>query len=345
MALGRRPTIEDLAQEAKVSVATVDRVLNRRLKVREETAQRVYDAARAIGYHASALIKQRMHTELPALTFGFLLRHSSHPFYQSFSNHLQQAVEKQSTVRGRAIIEHVDDDSIDTVLEKLEPLSQQADSIALVSPDNYRVTELVRSIRSSGKPVFSVLSDFALGVRDHYIGLNNLKVGRTAAWLVSRTALKPGKIALFVGGFRWHGHELRELGFRSYFREFAPEFEVLETFVNLEEQDITEEVTRELLQCNPDLSGIYVAGGGMEGAIAALREIRSNPLPAVVVNELTRDSSTALSDHMIVGAISTPLAELSSTLVDMMVSAKTTGPSDNHGQLLLPFNLHVPESV
>ncbi|MBV6637321.1 MAG: LacI family DNA-binding transcriptional regulator, partial [Mameliella sp.] len=35
--MAKRPTITDLAREAGVSVATVDRVLNGRAKVREET--------------------------------------------------------------------------------------------------------------------------------------------------------------------------------------------------------------------------------------------------------------------------------------------------------------------
>ncbi|HUG61288.1 MAG TPA: LacI family DNA-binding transcriptional regulator, partial [Methylomirabilota bacterium] len=40
--MGSRPTIEDVARSAGVSVATVDRVLNGRQKVREDTARRVY---------------------------------------------------------------------------------------------------------------------------------------------------------------------------------------------------------------------------------------------------------------------------------------------------------------
>ena len=44
----------DVAREARaVSIATVDRVLNGRERVREETARRVYEAARRIGYHAA----------------------------------------------------------------------------------------------------------------------------------------------------------------------------------------------------------------------------------------------------------------------------------------------------
>ncbi|RVA59678.1 LacI family DNA-binding transcriptional regulator, partial [Mesorhizobium sp. M7A.F.Ca.CA.004.09.1.2] len=61
----KRPTISDLARISGVSVATVDRVLNNRLPVREETARRVYETATDIGYHAAGLIKQRMRQELP----------------------------------------------------------------------------------------------------------------------------------------------------------------------------------------------------------------------------------------------------------------------------------------
>jgi LacI family transcriptional regulator len=343
--MSSRPTIEDVAREAGVSIATVDRVLNRRARVREETALRVYDAARAIGYHASAVIRHRLAAELPALTFGFLLQTDRHSFYQSFAKELRQAVEDCPSVRGRVIIEHADEGSVETVLEKLDSLGQRADVLALVSPDNHHITDRVRDLRAEGKPVFALLSDFAQGVRDSYIGLNNVKVGRTAAWLISRTAARPGKIALFVGSFRWHGHELRETGFRSYFREFAPEFELLETTVNLDTRGVTEEAARGLLQRHPDLAGIYVAGGGMEGAIAALRETRPDPLPAMVVNELTRDSTAALLDQLIVGVIATPLQRLCTALTDLMVSARLNGPSDTPGQLFLPFDLHVPESI
>lgn len=343
--MSNRPTIQDLAREAGVSVATVDRVLNRRASVRAETATRVYEAARTLGYHATAVIKQRMSAELPVLRFGFLLQTSRHPFYQSFAQALQQSVENCQSVRGTLRIEHVDDGSVDTVLGKLDELGKSTDVLALVSPDNHHITERVRKLREQGKPVFSLLSDFAQGVREHYIGLNNLKVGRTAAWLISRTAPRPGKIALFVGSFRWHGHELRETGFRSYFREFAPQFELLETMVNLDTRGVTEEAARALLQRHSDLVGVYVAGGGMEGAIAALREARPDPLPAMVVNELTPDSSAALQDHLIVGVISTPLTRLSESLIELMISSRLNGSSDTPGQLFLPFDLQVPESI
>ena len=98
-----------------------------------------------------------------------------------------------------------------------------------VAPDHPTLTAAIEELKARGIPVFSLLSDFAAGVRDGYVGLDNRKVGRTAAWMIAKAAKQPGKVAMFVGSHRFHGHELREIGFRSYFRENAPEFTVLET--------------------------------------------------------------------------------------------------------------------
>ena len=65
---------------------------------------------------------------------------------------------------------------------------------------------------------------------------------------------------------------LRETGFQGYLRQHAPAFTLLDSMVNLDTRQVTYEATLDLLSRRPDLRGIYVAGGGMEGAIAALRE-------------------------------------------------------------------------
>lgn len=341
-----RPTISDVALKAGVSVATVDRVLNGRQRVRDETARRVYEAASAIGYHAAALIRQRMTAELPEMTFGFVLQRAEQPFYQAFAQALASAVEQAAGIRGRSQIVFVQTQRPEEVAAALMRLGERCDAVALVSLDHHSITEAVTRLTAAGVPVFSLLSDFAQGVRESYVGVDNLRVGRTAAWFVSRTARAPGKVALFVGSHRWHGHELRETGFRSYFREHAPEFEVLETLINMETYDVTYEATLNLLQKHRDIAGFYVAGGGMEGAIAALREETAPEAgPAVVVSELTSDSLSALQDHVVTAAIATPLGKLCPAVVELMKAAVANGPTGLPTQLFLPFDLHVPESV
>ncbi|MBN9270751.1 MAG: LacI family DNA-binding transcriptional regulator, partial [Mesorhizobium sp.] len=103
--MAKRPTITDLARISGVSVATVDRVLNNRLPVKEETARRVYEAATEIGYHAAGLIKQRMRRELPEYRLGFLLLRREDVFYTEFARELDQAVSQSQRFRGVATID------------------------------------------------------------------------------------------------------------------------------------------------------------------------------------------------------------------------------------------------
>jgi LacI family transcriptional regulator len=182
-------------------------------------------------------------------------------------------------------------------------------------------------------------------VRQNYLGLNNLKVGRIAASIIAMAAHKPGRLAVFVGGYRWHGHELRETGFRSYFREYAPQFQILDTLVNLETRQLTYEATLDLLERHPDLRGIYCAGGGMEGAIAALREARKPGEVSLVVNEITPESRSALIDRYVTMAIATPLPILCRDLVGLMADAAINGMTELVGQHFLKPELFLPESV
>ncbi|GAA4119145.1 LacI family DNA-binding transcriptional regulator [Aminobacter aganoensis] len=343
--MSKRPTITDLARASGVSVATVDRVLNGRLPVREETQRRVYEAATGIGYHAAGLIAQRMRKELPEYRLGFLLLRPRDVFYRAFASELEKAIAQAPGFRGTAAIDFAESLAPEEIVEKLRRLAANCDAVALVSPDHPTVTAAVAEVKGRGVPVFSLLSDFATGIREGYVGIDNLKVGRTAAWMISKCARQPGKVALFVGSHRFHGHELREIGFRAFFREHAPEFTVLETVVNNESYAITHEAVAGLLGQHGDLVGCYVAGGGIEGAISALREVKPDPLPVLICNEITVDTRAALADNLAVMAIATPLAPLCRELVGLMAHSIEEGAANAPGQTFLPFDVYLPENI
>ena len=79
----RRPTLTAVAEAAGVSTATVDRVLNSRLPVREGTALRVIEAAERIGYHGASLMRARLleRSERTVRTLGFCLLRRHGAFY------------------------------------------------------------------------------------------------------------------------------------------------------------------------------------------------------------------------------------------------------------------------
>ncbi len=343
--MARRPTIHDVARAAGVSSATVDRVLNARERVREDTAQRVYEAARSVGYHAAALIGQRVQTEAPRLHLGVVLHKERQAFYQQFREELDRAVLAATGVRASVVLDFVSSQAPADFTAAMETMAGRVDVIAATAVSHPEVTDAVTRLNARGLPVFALLSDFAQGVRQGYVGLNNMKVGRIAAHMIATAAHQPGKIAVFVGGYRWHGHELRETGFRSYFREYAPQFHVLDTLVNLETRKLTYEATLDLLNRHPDLRGIYCAGGGMEGAIAALRETRAPGEVALVVNELTPESRAALISRHATMVIATPLTRMCATLVQLSADALGQGAAATVGQHFLQPDLYLPESV
>ena len=105
--MSNRPTIADLARAAGVSVATVDRVLNGRHPVREETARRVYEAAKSIGYHAVGLIRQRVFEDLPQYKLAFVLQKPEQSFYKAVAKEIESAALSLSNARVFAQIDFV----------------------------------------------------------------------------------------------------------------------------------------------------------------------------------------------------------------------------------------------
>jgi LacI family transcriptional regulator len=337
--------MKDVAREAGLSVTTVDRALNGRSVVREETLRNIAQAAQRVGYHARGLLEHRLIEQVPEVRLGFVLIKKKHEFYQSFTAEIEAACAARTDFRIKPIIRYTTSQSAEEFAALLSGFRNRVSAVAAVAINHQKLNQAVQELNDNGVPVFSLLNDFGQGLRQGYIGMNNMKIGRLAAWMLTHAVKQPGKLGIFVGGNRWHGHDLREVGFRSYIRESAPSFTVLETLVNLETREVTYEATVDLLRRHPDLRGIYVAGGGMEGAIAALREEKSPGDVALIVNELTRESRAALLDGYAVMVIRTPLKMLCTDLVDMMTRTTQKEPNTQNSQHFLEPHIVLAEML
>lgn len=343
--MGRRPTIKDVALAAGVSASTVDRALNGRSTVSGDTMRKIADAAHRVGYHGKGIFQGKLDKPLPELRLGFVLLKKSQQFYRDFAEHIEAAAALSQDYRITVDIRFSTSQSPDEFSNLLRELGRDCDALACTAVNDPRLDRVVQQLKDDGVAVVALLNDFAQGIRKNYIGLNNLKVGRLAGWIVEKTVHQSGKLAIFVGGNRWHGHDLREVGYRSFIRESNRDFTVLDTLVNLETRQVTYEATRDLLQRHPDLLGIYVAGGGMEGAIAAVREMHPAPKIALVVNELTAESSAGLIDGYVTMVIATPLQELCQNLIELMVQSVTETEDGMTGQTFLDPRIVLPESL
>lgn len=343
--MAKRPGMAALAQAAGVSVATVDRLLNGREGVSPAARAAVTEAALRIGHPAALRLTSAAPAPLPLMRYGVLLHKAGQEFYQNMALEMQNAVHRQTGVRGEIVLEFSASQAPSEVAALMRGMVGRCDALAATAVNHPEISAVVEELKEQGIPVFALLSDFAQGARAGYFGLNNLKVGRTAAWMISLAAKDKGKVAIFVGGARWHGHDLRETGFRSYLRENRPDLDVLEPIVNLETRQLTFDSVRGMLARHSDLRGIYVAGGGMEGAIAALKQERQPGDVALVVNELTAESRAGLAQGWVTMVDATPLPDLCHAVLTAMTRSQHDRSSGTGGQVFLPMQLYVAESL
>jgi LacI family transcriptional regulator len=340
-----RPTIRDLAKAAGVSVSTVNRVLGGGANVRHATVQRVRDAAETIGFYGLGSIESRVAATRPRYRFGFLLQQPTRRFYRDLGKALASAAERVSEADVDARIEFLEELAPQNIAARMLKLAEECDAIGVVAAVHPLVTETVEILQQRGVPVFALISQLAATGHVHYVGLDNWKVGRTAAWAIQHISKAPGKLGILVGNHRYRCQEMNESGFRSYFREHAPEFILLEPLTTFESSTVAQEVTEQLLEEHPDLAGLYVAGGGITGALAALRGSDYAGRIVVVGHDLFDTTRAGLLDGTLTLAISHPLARLADEAIAGMIKAVNSRAESTNYTCVLPFDLHTKENI
>ncbi len=342
-----RPTIPDLAKAAGVSVATVNRVLAGAQTVRMPTRILVQEAAEKIGFYGLPTIQAKVAASRPKYRFGFLLLQPHRPFYQNCAAAIREAATEaaQAGTDVEVRIEFLDDLSPQNTAARALALGESCDSICITSAVHPVVIQAVETLQARGLPVFAFISQLSAAGLVHYIGLDNWKVGRTSAWAIEHLCRTPGKIGILMGNPRYRNQEMNESGFRSYFREHAPDFTLLEPLSTFESSAVAQEMTEKLLSEHPDMISLFVSGGGISGALTALRASGRAGKLAVVGYDLMDSTRAGLLDGTLSVVISHPLRQLADEMIRGMVRAAQT-PNDgvNHTRIV-PFLIYTRENI
>lgn len=231
------------------------------------------------------------------------------------------------------------------VAERLLRLGGEVDAIAIVAADHPHVTKSIDALAVRGVPVIALISDLTAEARAGYVGLDNWKVARTAAWAITGLARQSGAIGILVGNHRYLCQDVCEMSFRSYFRERAAGFRLLEPVVTLEDDHFAYGSTLDLLRRSPDLVGLYVAGGGLKGALRALRELDTAQSVVAVGHDVTDETKSDLIDGYLSMAMSHPLRALAEATVERMIQATADGETGAAARTVIEFAIHTPENV
>jgi LacI family transcriptional regulator len=281
-----RATLEDVAREAGVSLATADRVVNRRDGVREKTIARVEAAVARLGYRADPAAARLARNQ--RFRFLFILPSGANSFMTLLAEQVARTSDWLASQRAAIDVQHVDVFDPDALAPALETVPPGYAGVATIALDHPRIRAAIDDLAERGIPVVTLVSDVPSARRLHYVGIDNPAAGRTAATLMGRFLQgRSGAVGVIAGSLALRDHAERQFGFNQVLTSEYPQLTVFPAVEGRDDSELTYRATLSLLREKPELVGIYNVGAGNRGIAAALSETgRSNAI-VWIAHELT----------------------------------------------------------
>ena len=266
--VAERVTLENVAREAGVSLATVDRVLNGRAGVHPRTVSRVEAVLERLNYRPDPLASRLSRNK--AFRFAFVLPAGNTSFTGLLSDQVRVTAEWLEPQRAYIDAVQADVFDPDALATMLEGLGTAYDGVATVALDHPRVRAAIDELAAKGIPVVTLVSDAPAARRLRYVGIDNAAAGRTAGTLMGRfLAGRPGAVGLVAGSMALRDHSERRFGFAQVIGREYPGLAVLPVEEGRDDNAQNEAIVHRLLE-HPDLVGLYSIGAGNRGVAAAL---------------------------------------------------------------------------
>lgn len=267
--MGHPYRIREIAVQAGLSEATVDRVLNGRGGVRASTVAEVNQAI-------EDLHRQRTQLRLAGRTFVVDLVVDA-PV--QFSSGVRAALEAElpgirpAVFRSRFhLTEAAPVADIVATLGRIATRGSQG--VVLKAPDDPRVVAAVERLVGVGIPVVTFVTDLPVSPRTAYVGIDNRAAGATAAYLIDQwLGDASGTVLVTRGDGSFRGEDEREMGFRATQRSVAPNRRQVD-LVNTDGRDDLHRLVLDALGAHPDIVAVYsmYAFGGNRAVVDAFAE-------------------------------------------------------------------------
>jgi LacI family transcriptional regulator len=290
-----RVTLQDVALEAGVSPASVDRVLHGRGGVRAETAQRVNEALARLNYRPNRLAARLARNE--AIRLCFVLPQGTNTFMGYIEEYAVEFGARLASDKIELEIRHADVFDPAALACQLDQLPRDFHGVAVVALDHVRVREAINRLTDDGVHVVTLVSDVPGSRRDHHVGIDNVAAGRTAASLIGRFVhADSGHVVVVAGSLALRDHVERRYGFEQVLRTEYPHLTPLPTVEGRDDHREVERLVRNFLAADDQIVALYNIGAGNRGMIAALEASGRAREIVCVCHDLTRHTRPALID-------------------------------------------------
>lgn len=323
----KKPTVNDIARVAGVSLATVDRVLNMRPGVRRVTIDKVNNAILQLGYvrdtAAANLARRRFYRLL------FILPETANEFVLA----VQTAIAEQSkalahhrTTLQAVSVPPFDPQAIVDAMDALDP--GEVDGVAVFGPETPSVRDAVKRARAKGIAVVAFVADLPSSERQHFVGIDNVAAGRTAASLMGRFVRGNGRILVITGSRLARDHLERRTGFDQIMSTEYPDLDVVASIEGRDDPDLIQTLLPDVFAAYPDIRGIYSSAAGNPGLIRFLEASGPYEDLVVIAHELTPASRAALETGVFDAIISQDTGHLVRSAVRLLKASADQVPFD-----------------
>lgn len=289
------PTIADIARQAGVGTATVDRVLNRRPGVNAETVQRVLQVVAELGAPQQPGRPRRGEN----FRFAFVLPADDVPFLELVERQIAQAAGDFRHQHITEVTHRVASSDANAFASELSQLgATDCQGIALLAPDLPPVKLAINELVRSGVHVVTLFSDVAGSMRETHVGADNRAAGRTAGLLLARMAQPPRDTQLLSSQSTRLSAEIeRRIGFAQVLEERFPKLRLLRT-PDLPADDAgAARALQRFLKKDVDvarIAGLYNVGSGSAGIVRALDAAGLGGTVGVVSHDFTDEHRALL---------------------------------------------------
>lgn len=282
--------IREIAQQAGLSEATVDRVLHGRAGVRASTAAEVRQAI-------ADLDRQRSQLRISGRTF---LVDVVMQAPRRFSTAVRHALEAELPSLRPAVVRsrwHLTEKApVADLTDRLDGIRRRgAQGVLVKAPDRPEVTEAVDRLAAAGIPVVTLVTDLPTSRRVAYVGIDNRAAGATAAYLIAQwLGDRPGSVLVTLSSEDFRGEEEREMGFRAALRRLGPR-----PVVEIPDSDGLDATiggpVRQALAADPGIRAVYSIGGGNVATLDAFGTA-GRACEVFIAHDLDADNTQLLRD-------------------------------------------------
>ena len=268
-----RFSIKELALQAGLSTATIDRVINNRANVSPQTRRRVDAAIKELEDQEAQLSSKGRR-----LFIDFIIEAP-----KRFSREVEMACNSVITGLSPAVFRprfHMkpkfDEQEILQLLNSIKKRGSQGVIIAAQSRDN--VCALIDDICDNDIPVLTFVTDQPKSKRLAYVGIDNHQAGKVAAYLMDKLIFKPdANILTTIRRSNFSGEDERLIGFQSTLDLTKPETNLIIARGGDGLSSSTSDEVKRVLNGVDHLDAVYSMGGGNEAILNVLDSYNLQP--------------------------------------------------------------------